>query len=140
MDALYHSYAKAIGISDASFWILYSVREHNGAYTQKELSSDWSYVPQTVNSALKTLQDRGLVALEPVPNNRKNKQILLTEEGNALVKATIEPLMLAEQQSLLRFQEQERSQFLTLTQKYVLFLREEITNIRKSSSEDLSSQ
>lgn len=36
MDELYHAYAKACGVPDTVFWLLYSLYE-GGAYTQHEL-------------------------------------------------------------------------------------------------------
>ena len=61
MDELYHAYAKACGVPDTVFWLLYSLYE-GGAYTQHELCQAWHYPPQTVNSALKNMERQGLVA------------------------------------------------------------------------------
>ena len=55
MDELYHAYAKACGVPDTVFWLLYSLYE-GGAYTQHELCQAWHYPPQTVNSALKNME------------------------------------------------------------------------------------
>ncbi len=71
MDIVYHNYAKDFGLSDTAFWILYSVSEQNGSFTQRELCNDWSFTPQTVNSALKELEKRNIITLESVPGNRK---------------------------------------------------------------------
>ena len=47
MNVLYHSYAKKAGLSDAAFWLLYSLYEYGRPCTQKELCEEWFYAPQT---------------------------------------------------------------------------------------------
>lgn len=37
MNVLYHNYAKAARISDAAFWLMYSLYEKGGPCTQTEL-------------------------------------------------------------------------------------------------------
>lgn len=58
MNVIYHDYAKAIGLSDAAFWLLYSVYEHGKPCTQKDLCQAWFYAPQTINSAIKAMQEQ----------------------------------------------------------------------------------
>lgn len=140
MDIVYHNYAKGFGLSDTAFWILYSVSEHNGSFTQRELCNDWSFTPQTVNSALKELEKRGIITLEAVPGNRKNKWIRLTEQGKSLARRSVVPLMQAEYDSFAALRDEERKLILSTTQKHISILRNEINRINKMSSEDSSSQ
>ena len=136
MDVVYHNYARGFGLSDTAFWILYSVLEQNGALTQRELCTDWSYTPQTVNSALKELEKRNIICLEFVPGSRKNKRIQLTEQGMKLAKQSIQPLMQAELDSFSILDEEECERLLSTTKKYLSILKEQINKIGKSSSED----
>lgn len=136
MDIVYHNYAKDFGLSDTAFWILYSVSEHNGSFTQRELCNDWSFTPQTVNSALKELEKRNIITLESVPGNRKNKWIKFTEQGKALAYRSVIPLMQAEYDSFAALNEEERELLLSTTQKHISILRNEINRINKMSSED----
>lgn len=129
MNVLYHNYAKAVGISDAAFWLMYSLYEKGGPCTQTELCQIWFFTPQTINSALKSLEKQGLITLDFVPNSRKNKQFFFTEDGKQLVKEKIIPLVQAEEQSFLRLDEQERNALLTITQKHIGILEEEINRI-----------
>lgn len=126
MDIVYHNYAKSIGLSDTAFWILYSVSEHSGMLTQRELCTDWSYAPQTVNSALKELEKHGIIHLELVPGSRKNKQIQLTEEGRQLTQQSIVPLMEAEAASFAALGRQDAALLLSITEKHVAILRDGI--------------
>lgn len=129
MNVLYHDYAKSVGLSDAAFWLLYSLYEHGQPCTQKDLCAAWFYAPQTINSALKSLEDQGIISLELTPKNRKNKQILFTEAGKALIEEKIVPLVQAEERSFERLEEQERNQLLEITQRHIKALEEEIAEI-----------
>ena len=129
MNGIYHNYAKKVGLSDAAIWLLYSLYEHGHPCTQKELCEEWFYPPQTINTALKSLEEKGFVWLELVPKSRKNKQILFTEAGKVLVEEKISPLVQAEERSFERLDEQERNHLLAITQKHIKILEEEIGKI-----------
>lgn len=129
MNVLYHNYAKEVGISDAAFWLMYSLYEKGGPCTQTELCEAWFFAPQTINSAVKSLEKQGLITLELAPKSRKNKQFFFTEAGEELVKEKIAPLVQAEEQSFLRLEEQERNELLIITQKHINILEEEINRI-----------
>lgn len=128
MDEIYHQYARDHGMSDTAMWLLYSLCLSDTPYIQREICSEWHYPPQTLNSALKTLERQGLIALESVPGNQKNKLVVLTEQGNSVVQQMIAPLVAAERQSFMELQESEKEALLSLTQKYVDLLQ---SNIRK---------
>ena len=130
MDEIYHIYAKQRGISDTALWLLYSLCERKTEYTQKEFCEVWHYPPQTVNSILKNLQRQGLLELEPSPDNRKNKWIVVTEKGEELVKNAIEPLIAGEERAFQALTENERKTLLALTEKYVELLRSEVGKIK----------
>ncbi len=126
VDELYHRYAKAQGISDMTLWLLYSLYEREGVYTQRELCAAWHCPPQTLNSALKSLEAKGLILLQTTDKNRKNKQVLLTEQGRAVAQSIIAPLMLAERRALQSLGEAEQAALLTLTRRYVELLQAQI--------------
>ena len=129
MNILYHNYARDAGISDAAFWLMYSLYEKGEPCTQTELCEAWFFTPQTINSALKSLEKQGLITLDYAPNSRKNKQFFFTETGEKLVKEKITPLVQAEEKSFLRLNVQEREALLAITQKHIGILEEEINRI-----------
>ena len=96
-DDIYRVYAKNCNLSETAFWILYCIREREGeTFTQREICNYWFYTPQTVNSALKHMEEDGLLTLRAEEGNRKNKKIYLTEKGEKLVEQIVDPLMDAE--------------------------------------------
>lgn len=130
MDIMYHNYAKSVGLSDTAFWILYSVSEHGGTITQRELCTSWFYAPQTINSALKELEKHGIIYLELVPGSKKSKQIQLTGEGQRLAKCAIEPLLEVEAASFQALGAQDASLLLSVTEKHVSILKDEIGKLQ----------
>lgn len=129
LDNLYHNYAKSCGLSDSTLWILYSIYEDKEIHTQKDLCESWSYSKQTVNSSMKNLIANGYIKLTALSENRKNKQMILTESGEELVQRFIAPLMNAEQNAFSRLSSDEQNKFLKLTKKHVDLLQAEIFNL-----------
>lgn len=64
-----------------------------------------------------------------MPGNRKNKQICFTEKGKELAERVIIPLMKAEQDSFSHLNKAEREILLSVTQKRIRLLKEEISKI-----------
>ena len=131
IDELYQMYAKKSGLSETAFWILYCVRERKEPYTQKELCDLWSYSRQTINSALKNMQAQGLIQLVLAQGNRKNKQIVLSLQGEELVKQVVDPLLQAEKRVFSKMGMDNVERYLQLEHQYLQALREEIAGICK---------
>lgn len=126
MDEIYHLYAKRHGLSDTALWMLYSLCQSDTAHTQREFCATWHYPPQTTNSALKNLENQGLIALKPIPGNQKNKWIVLTPKGEETAQTVILPLIHAEQRAFQDLTGEERDALLALTRKYVEHLRGQV--------------
>lgn len=123
-DIMYHTYAKKCGLSDMAFWILYSMAENETPFTQRDFCREWFFAPQTVNSALKDLEKKDIIFLEPV--NKKNKLIKLTENGKEFIGKTILPLMQAECDCFNVFSEEEKKIIFPAIQRYVSALKAKI--------------
>lgn len=129
MDVVYHNYAKSCGLSDMAYWILYSLSENDGFFTQRDFCKEWSFAPQTVNSALKDLEKKNIIFLEPVPGNKKNKWIRLTENGKEFMEHIIFPLVRTECESFEALSQEECELMLSSIQKYVSVLKEKISRL-----------
>ncbi len=125
-DIMYHNYARSIGLSDTSFWILYSLAIENKSYTQKELCSNWFIPSQTVNSALKDLEKKNIIYLETTESNKKNKLIKLTEYGSEIVEDKVLSLIKRECLSLDLMSEENSRLMIETTKEYLNILREKI--------------
>lgn len=116
-EDLYRQLAKRFGMSECSFWILYSLRETNTSFTQSELCYALSQPKQTINSALKKMQDYGFIELL-INQDRRKKYIRLTDKGALLAQETVDKVILLENQTFDTFTEEEQSLFLQLLHKY----------------------
>ena len=83
-NVIYHNYAAANGMSDATFWILYTICYYGEGVTQKTICEEWFYSAQTVNSSLKLLEKKNLIELRLAPGNKKNKLIVPVIEAEKL--------------------------------------------------------
>ena len=127
LDDLYHHYAQRHGLSDSAFWILYIAVTQDEESTQKDICQLWSYSKQTVNSALKRLEEQGVLFLQPQVTNRKNKTVMFTEAGLRYARRVVEPLLQAEEAAFLHFSAEEQQQLLTLMQKRGDYLQAELS-------------
>lgn len=130
-DELYREAAKALGLSDSAFWILYVLRAEEKDLTQSEICDALYQPKQTVNSALKKLENDGYIELTE-RDDRRSKRINLTKKGGKLAEETVDRVIAAEYRTLEGLTEQEQEGFIQLFRKYTDFLR---VNMRKLNQE-----
>lgn len=118
-DGIYRNIAGQFGLTDTAFWILYAITHSDEPCTQNDLSNDWSYPVQTINSAVANLQKKGLVRLEAIPGTRNRKEIILTEEGEQFVERIISKIDDIEKNAFLLFTEEERETYLSLFKRHL---------------------
>ena len=124
-NQLYHRLARSCGLSDCAFWLLYTLREEEGPLTQTQLSEILCLPRQTVNSALKRLVKEGCLRLEAVDGNLKNKQVLLTDRGEELLRSSVDLVFRLEENASARLTEKERTALLSLGKKLMNAFRAE---------------
>lgn len=117
MDNVYEELGKNSGISNTAFWILYTVRKEKETYKQKDLCDMWSYSKQTINSALKKLEEQNIIKLIMTEGNKKDKKIILTEKGEKIVKEFIDPVNEIEKRALESIE--KKNEFLSSFRKYI---------------------
>lgn len=127
-NGIYHAIARYLGLSDSVFWILYTIREANESITQRDIVNANSFPPQTINSALKKMENDGLVKLLDVEDKRK-KQVILTETGAELAQKTVDMVSEIETEAMGLLSEEERKTFIELLWKYTDFLKEHLTPV-----------
>lgn len=125
-DQLYHAAAKAFGLSDCAFWILYSLCESDKPLTQSDICNLIYQPKQTVNSALKKLEKDGLIALEEM-SDRRSKQLRLTQKGAKTAAQTAEQVLAAERSAFLGLSMDEQDEFLLLFRKYTDLLKKSMS-------------
>lgn len=116
-EDLYRQIARRFGLSECAFWILYSLREANASLTQSELCYALSQPKQTINSALKKMEECGYIELLS-GQDRRRKQLQLTSKGELLAQETVDKVIILENQAFDTFSEEEQELFLRLLHKY----------------------
>lgn len=131
---LYRGLAKMFGLSDCAFWIIYTLRAESAPITQKEICR-YLYEPkQTVNSAIKKLEADGYLELKNL-NDRRSKQLCLTEEGLELAKRTADRVIAVEQAALAKLSEQEQRAFFGFYHRYTDSLKMQFAKLPEDGQE-----
>lgn len=116
-DKIYRNVAKNLGLPDCTFWILYTLRDEGNITTQSEICSAIYLPKQTVNSAMKKLENDGYIQLLNT-NDRRSKQVSLTPKGLALAEKTVDRVIARETDALSGLSPDEKETFLRLFRKY----------------------
>lgn len=124
-DTIYHSAAVKMGLSDCAFWILYTLQDTQKTYKQSDICDIASMSRQTVNSALKKLEQDGYLVLRRI-DGKMGKSIHLTEKGEQFVQQNIVPIMAAEETASSMFSDEEKEQFLKTFRSLVERLKTEV--------------
>ena len=128
-DALYHRAAAHFNQSDCVNWLLYVLLNERRSYSQQDLCEEWMYTKQTINSAVRALQEKGYVMLESAPDNRRRKLVRLTETGRAYALATGGQVYQAETRAIFRLGEKKMAELVRLTEEHLTCLEEEINRM-----------
>lgn len=126
IDALYHTAALRLALSDSAMFVLYMLYDGGGECPLHDIHGA-GVCKQTVNSAVRKLEREAVLYLEPYRG--KSKLVVLTEKGRALAKQTVARLMDAEERVLSDWTEQELDTFLTLSQRYLEGIRTQLPQL-----------
>ena len=135
-DDLYRRLAKHYGLSDNAFWILYLIEEAPQPITQTELVNTLFLSKQTINSALKSLEQSGHIRLTSDPAGGRGKYLHLTGLGKALAERTIHPVFQMEERAFHAMTAQQQRGLLELNRLNLELLRRESEQILGVSQED----
>ena len=133
IEKLYHVYARGCGVSDCAYWMLYDLEVAGGALPLSDLTASWSYSKQTINSALKTLRERGLVELSYLEGSRKSKRAALTDDGRAFSARHIVPAIRAEERAFSHLGRDEQEELVRLVRRYADALDAQLAAVERAS-------
>lgn len=118
-DEVYRQIALKHNISDSAFWILYEIRLNDSKLTQSELCKNAFLPKQTINSALKILEEKEILTLSFTDSNRKNKLISLTDKGMDLATKIVDEIIKIEISIFDSIDESKLNIFLEVYNEYV---------------------
>lgn len=90
-NGLYSSWAASHNINYYLLFVLYAL-EGQETMTQKKICNCTGLTKQTVNSVIRSLKEEGYIELALSPEDRREKQITLTEKGAVYTGELLTPL------------------------------------------------
>ena len=134
-DQLYRTAARAVGLSEGAFWLLYTLREAGRPLTQSHICAAGGLPKQTVHSALKKLTQAGCLSMEE-GKDRRSKLVRLSPAGEALAAETVDRVLAAESAALDGMDAGEREQFLALLRRYTALLERYMPGTTEEAKEN----
>ncbi|MCI8875618.1 MAG: MarR family transcriptional regulator [Lachnospiraceae bacterium] len=125
-NAVYHDMAVKMGLSDSAMNILYTICDSGESCLLKEICRRSGISKQTVNSAIRKLEQEGMVYLKSADS--RNKYVCLTNRGKELSQNTVIRMIQAENEIFASWPKEEVDIYLELTEKYLNDLREKAKN------------
>ncbi len=107
LDRIYGEYARKHGLTHMSLLVLEAICDNEGC-TQMKICEETNYPKQTVNMIVKSFVSKGWVVLEERSDDRRNKQVRLTESGAAFAREVVDPFWDCARDVLGRMDEAER--------------------------------
>lgn len=117
VDDVYRRAVRQCGLSECAFWILYTLRVDETAYTQAEICKLLHEPKQTVNSALKKLEAAGVLSLS-AGDDQRSKRVRLTPKGEQLARSNADRVAEAEARAIGSMSPDDRAAFIRLTELY----------------------
>ena len=105
MDALYHRASHKLGISDSAMRALYTVYDHQGTCLLSDIYKESGISKQTVNSAIRKLENDDILYLEQ--ETGRGKRVRLTDKGKGYVDQNAARLYAAECEVFASWREEE---------------------------------
>ena len=131
-EAIFHLLAKRSGLSDSAFLILYALVDLGEGCLQRDICTQYSLSPQTVNSSLKKLAAQGYLRLEP--GRGRGLHLFFTGSGRQLVQRAILPAMELERRAFGGLEPWEQASLVQLEQKYLRLLQAQLEKLPPTSN------
>lgn len=130
IDALYHEASFRLGLSDSAMRILYTLCDHGESCPLREICRVSGLSKQTINSALRKLEQQGVVYL--TADGGRAKTVCLTESGKHLANATVSRLTGIENEILAAWPQADREEYFRLLQTFLLAFQQKVAQLEKT--------
>ena len=96
---LYEEWAKRKGLSMYGLFVLQEIKENRNC-TAKQICSRLFLPKQTVNAILNSFENKGLIRRVAMEQDRRNKEILFTRDGERYADNILQEMYEAEEKAL----------------------------------------
>lgn len=135
-DGLYHRAARKLGLTDSAMRVLYALWETGGQCQLSRVYKESGISRQTVNSALRKLEQEGIVTLET--HRGKAKLLKLTAPGQTYAAATVGKLFQAEIAVLSGWSPEQLRAHVALLESYCQGFARQVETLTPDRLEDLT--
>ena len=118
LDCQYELYAKSVGLSFTTVFVMQILHDSKEIYTQKDLCEKLGLPKQLINSVITSFWEKGFVQLKEA-RDRRSKNIIVTEKGIDYFASVLNPLEEAESVAWEDFSDEELNSFIKTLEKYV---------------------
>lgn len=122
LNCQYEHWARGKGLTFNSLLVLDTIAEHveKGAKCTQKLICERLFLPkQTVGTILDSFEKKGYLERVTVPEDRRNKSVLLTEAGRKWADEILEELYRTEREALLGMTEEQRAAMLDTSRLFL---------------------
>ena len=123
ISSLYHHASLRLGVSDSGMIVLQMLHERGLSCPLCEIYKQSGISKQTISSAVRKLENDGIIRLEQ--SSGRSKNVTLTDKGLEYLKATAVRLYEAERAAYESWTDEEIGNFVRLMQKYAETFREQ---------------
>lgn len=127
IDAAYHEAALGLGLSDSAMRVLYTLCLNGASCPLSEIISLSGISKQTINSALRKLEDAGMIYLETTGGRKKS--VGLTALGSTLAQNTVLRVLGIEDEIFSAWSKAELETYISLTERYLSAFREKVREL-----------
>ncbi len=124
LEQIYHQYALKYKISDSVFIILYTLSVEGGECALSDIVLLSGLPKQTVNSAIRKMEEEEIIFLSE--NGKRRKNVVLTEKGREKAENSVVKLIEIENGIFSRWGEEKTERYIKETEEYNDLMRKEI--------------
>ena len=124
LEQIYHSYALKYKISDSEFAILYTLSVEGGECALSDIVLLSGLPKQTVNSAIRKLEEEEIILLSD--NGKRRKNVTLTEKGRIKAEESVVKLIEIENEIFSKWGEEKTERYIKETEEYNSLMRKGI--------------
>ncbi len=109
INALYERWAKERGLTSNALFVLYVIHAYPDQCTQRLICEKLLIPKQTVNTILSSFGKKGYIRKEIAGDDKRNKFILFTEEGQKYADLLLTDMLHFEESALMNMSSDERA-------------------------------
>lgn len=118
IERLSEEYAKIAGLTPMSLNVLSIIRDNSGDCTQKLICKQSQYNKQSVNMIIKSFWEQGYVELAEMKEDRRNKQVKLSQSGKIYADKVIGLLWKVENDALEKTTPEQQKALMAFLEAY----------------------